>query len=80
MYVQIYLLKKQIDQEILTPLLIGKVKDGIVWWVVQEQEFQNFHLQNPNWTYLPTYIARPGVLDIYVQVHILKLQDNLSIM
>ena len=78
MYVQIYLLKKQIDQEILTPLLIGKVKDGIVWWVVQEQEFQNFHLQSLKLLVLD--IARPGVLDIYIQVHILKIQDNLSIM
>ena len=78
MYQLIMLLKKQIDLEILSPLLIGKVLDGIVWWVVQEQEFQKIHLQVFN--RLVGDIARPGVLDIYQVVHILKLQDNLSIM
>ena len=63
--------------KVLTNLLIGKVMRGIVGWVMQEQEFQNIHLQAFNWVVMD--IAAPGVLDIYLVVHILKLQENLSI-
>ena len=58
--------------------MIGKVKHGIVWWVMQEQEFQKTHLQVLK--DIVINIVGPIVLDIYLVVHIPKLQENSPLM